>query len=74
MGQNFGVGGVGGVGPYEFDVGQKHGVGLNVLLFNHTLKKTMSSIEYDLIVPTEFNKRYSSSLSYLIYFALLLSR
>ena len=37
VGQNFGVGGVGGVGPYEFDVGQKHGVGLNVLLFNHTL-------------------------------------
>ena len=73
MGQNFGVGGMGGVGPYEFDVGQKHGEVLNVLLFKIILYKK-TSIEYDLIVPTEFNKRYSSSLSYLICFVLLLSK
>ena len=39
VGQNFGVGGMGGVGPYEFDVGQKHGVVLNVLLFKIMLYK-----------------------------------
>ena len=33
MGPNFGVGGMGGVGPYEIDVGQKYRVILNVLLF-----------------------------------------
>ena len=54
MGRNFGVGGMGDVGPYKFDVGRKNGVGLNVLLFNHTLLRKMSSKEYDLIVPTEF--------------------
>ena len=73
MGQKFGVGGMGGVGPYEFDVGQKHGEVLNVLLFKIILYKK-TSIEYDLIVPTEFTKRYSSSLSYLICFVLLLSK
>ena len=47
----------------NFIVGKKDGldrkndVGLNVLLFNHTLQKTLSSIEYDLIVPAELNKR-----------------
>ena len=61
-------------------VGQKNGVrlkigmGLNVLLFNHTIENTVSSVEHDLIVPTEINKLYSSSLSYLIYFVLLLSK
>ena len=44
-------------------VGQKNVTGLNVLLFNHTLEKTLSSIQYDLIVPTEFSKLYSCSLS-----------
>ena len=39
MDQNFGVGGMGGVGPYEIDVGQKHGVVLNVLLFKIMLYK-----------------------------------
>ena len=34
----------------------------------------MSSIEYDLIVPTEFSKLDSSSFSYLTYFVLLLSK
>ena len=32
----------------------------------------MSSVEYDWSVPTEFNKFYSSSLPYLIYFGLFL--
>ena len=47
---------------------------VNVFLFNHTLQKTLSSIEYDLIVPTKFSKFYSSLLSYLIYFVFLLSK
>ena len=49
VGQNFGVTDMGGVGPYNFGMGQKNGfgqnfgfgeisgVGVNVLLFNHTL-------------------------------------
>ena len=41
MGQNFGVGGMGGVGPYEIDVGQKYGVVLNVLLFKIMLYKKL---------------------------------
>ena len=49
----------------------KNGMGLNVLLFNDTLQKTFSSVETDLIVPMKFNKLYSSSSSYLIYFVLL---
>ena len=39
-----------------------------IILYN-----TVRSIEYDIIVPTEFKKFYSSSLSYLIYFVLSLS-
>ena len=31
-------------------------------------------MEYDLIVPTELNKLYNSSLSYLVYFLLFLSK
>ena len=47
------------------DVDQKNVMSLNVFLFNHALY-TESSIKYDLIIPTEFNKLYSSSLSYLV--------
>ena len=66
------MGGVGDV-DQKNEVRQKNGMGLNVLLFNHTLiENTVSSVEYDLSVPTEFNKLYSSSLSYLIYSVLLL--
>ena len=35
VGRNFGLDGVGAIG-------QKTGMGINVLLFNHTLQKTMS--------------------------------
>ena len=58
--------------------GSKDGVGqcglrcgLNVLQFHHTLKKTLSSIECDLIIPTKFNNLYCFFSSYFIYFLLL---
>ena len=40
------------------DVRQQSGMGLNILLFNHTLQKTLFSLEYDFMVPTEFNKLF----------------
>ena len=36
----------------------------------YSAENSVSSAEYNLIVPTEFNKLYSSSLSYLIYLVL----
>ena len=52
-------------------VGQGNGMGKYLTILSYSIEQTAFSIEHDIIIPTEFNKLYSSSLSYLLSFELL---